>query len=175
MSDSLLEELQMRGVKVADLATAIAEPYANVYTALKMERDGKTIRHASVKMRLEKIKQYLDAEAELDERMAGSASTAGAGRLLARQQARPTPEGLTARFKMTAGRRELETGSKFVVSRKYDSEVFEAGTYRFLRVLVKSDGTIDHLDIYGGAGIGDKQFARFRSIRPETIGFPTSC
>lgn len=165
----------MRGVKVADLATAIAEPYANVYTALKMERDGKEIRHASVKMRLDKIRSYLEAEEDLDERIAETGATVASTRLLARQQARPVPEGLTARFKMTAGKRELETGSKFIVSRKYDSEVFEAGTYKFLRAVVDDAGVIDHLDIYGGAGIGEKQFARFRSIKPQMIGFPETC
>ena len=59
---NLKEQLKLRGIKVADLAKEIGESYGNTYTALKIEAAGADIRHASVKGRLEKIRDYLGAE-----------------------------------------------------------------------------------------------------------------
>jgi hypothetical protein len=168
----MMEELKVRGVKVADLAVAINESYGNTYTALKMDRDGKDIRHKAVIARLEKIRDFLGQEAQTEERLASQVDSKKDRNLDTRQRRRPVPDGHTGVFELVVGGVRVQVGSSILLSSFYATEQLPSGTYTFLRAVADEAGTITEVDIYGGPGHGEKWFPRFRTVRPEAIGFP---
>ena len=168
---NLKEQLKLRGIKVADLAKEIGESYGNTYTALKIEAAGADIRHASVKGRLEKIRDYLGAEQQHEERMAETSGGKNV-HLDARQRARPVPDGLVGIYEIDRGGVTVQVGSKVLLSEHFATEHLPAGLYIFLRATADKDGYLVDVDLYGGPGSGEKWFARHRTLIPSACGFP---
>lgn len=170
---SLKDDLKLRGIKVADLAKDIEESYGNTYTALKMEAGGVEIRHKAVAARLEKIREYLGAEARAEERQFAEVESRTDGRMRERQRRRPVPEGHVAVLDLTIGDREIGPGSLVLLGDAFETETLPAGRYVFLRAVAHAEtGAVREVDLYGGPGAGDKWFPRHRTLRPAAVGFP---
>jgi hypothetical protein len=169
----MMEELKVRGVKVADLAAQIQESYGNTYTALKMDRDDAEVRHKSVKQRLEKIREFLGSEQRQSQRLAAQVTSKKDERLDARQRRRVPPYDHVGVFDLDVGGVSVQPGSTVIISRYYATDFLDAGVYTFLRATAKPDGTIVNVDLYGGSGKGKTRYAAHRTLLPEAIGFPT--
>lgn len=168
---TLKEQLKLRGIKVADLATEIGESYGNTYTALKMEAAGAEIRHKSVQQRLEKIRDYLGAEQQHEERMAETSGRKDEA-MDKRQRRRPVPAGRVGIYELNRGGVTVQVGSKVLLSEHFATELVPAGLYLFLRATADEDGNVVDVDLYGGPGSGEKWFARHRTLLPSQCGFP---
>lgn len=165
---SLKTTIEERGVKLADLAKEIEEAYGNVYTALKMEAAGGEIKSKSVNRRLQLIRDWLSSSVEAEERTANSVEGKGnRDALWARVQGIPGigPKGQTKHRtakKIKGG--EISCGDVLTIQ-----EDGETVRLKFLAFVVSEDHG-EWVDVYGGPGLGEKCFPRYRSLRPEILG-----
>lgn len=164
---SLKAELADLGVKLTDLAKELEESYGNLYTALQREESGEEIRHKAVQARIQKVRDWLDADKAGAARAAAAVEDAtNVGRLLNRIMQYPGSQSwVTVLNVELVGGRALKCGDVITTVTEGQRE-----RWRFLRFVTAKTGK-QWFDVFGPLPTSEKSMApAIRSLTPRTLG-----